>query len=90
MDTKLTELERKRGTRGGREERERKTLKKKTHHPSLPEQPSLVDGTGSFLFFLLIGHPGIDSGVSSSPKHVHVSCPMEHPPVILHSPWPFK
>lgn len=30
VDTKLTELERKRGTRGGREERERKTFKKKT------------------------------------------------------------
>lgn len=43
-------------------------------------QPSLVDGTGSFISFLLIGHPGIDSGISSSPKHV------QRPAAILHSP----
>lgn len=44
----------------------------------------MVEGAGSFLSFLLIGHPGIDSGVSSTPKHVHV--PQSHETPLGYSP----
>lgn len=83
-----TKLESKRGTEGGRKGRGKQT--KKTLPPSLLPQPSLVDGTGSFLSFLLIGHPGIDSGVSSTPKHVHVPRSHETPPGYSPLTLPFK
>lgn len=73
-----TELESKRGTEGGRKGEENRH-KKPLPSSQLP-QPPLVDGTGSFLSILLIGHPGIDSGMSSTPKHVHVPHSHETPP----------
>lgn len=40
--------------------------------------------------FLLIGHPGIDSGVSSTPKHVHVPRLHGTPPGYSPLTLPFK